>query len=110
MEPHRKEAKDNPLATANLLSKIFFCWLNPLFKVGYDRKLEEEDMYKVLPEDASDKLGEELQWYWDLEVKQAAKDLRSPSFGKALIYCFWKSYSLIGIYMFIESEQWLDQG
>ncbi|KAJ0005574.1 hypothetical protein NQD34_015468 [Periophthalmus magnuspinnatus] len=102
MEPHRKEAKDNPLATANLLSKIFFCWLNPLFKVGYDRKLEEEDMYKVLPEDASDKLGEELQWYWDLEVKQAAKDLRSPSFGKALIYCFWKSYSLIGIYMFIE--------
>ncbi|XP_072300703.1 ATP-binding cassette sub-family C member 4-like isoform X3 [Eucyclogobius newberryi] len=102
MEPRRKEAKDNPLATANLLSKIFFCWLNPLFKVGYDRKLEEEDMYKVLPEDASDKLGEELQWHWDQEVKQAAKDLRSASLGKALIHCFWKSYSLIGIYIFIE--------
>lgn len=37
-------------------------WLNPLFKMGYKRKLEEDDMYKVLPEDASDRLGEELQW------------------------------------------------
>ncbi|CAL9690131.1 unnamed protein product [Knipowitschia caucasica] len=102
MEPHPKEPKDNPLVTANLLSKIFFCWLNPLFKVGYDRKLEEEDMYKVLSEDASDKLGEELQWHWDQEVKQAAKDLHSPSLGKAMIHCFWKSYVLIGIYIFIE--------
>lgn len=37
-------------------------WLNPLFRIGYKRKLEEDDMYKVLPEDASDRLGEELQW------------------------------------------------
>lgn len=37
-------------------------WLNPLFRLGYKKKLEEDDMYKVLPEDASDRLGEELQW------------------------------------------------
>lgn len=37
-------------------------WLNPLFRLGNKRKLEEDDMYKVLPEDASDRLGEELQW------------------------------------------------
>uniref|UniRef100_A0AAQ5XQR9 Multidrug resistance-associated protein 4 n=1 Tax=Amphiprion ocellaris TaxID=80972 RepID=A0AAQ5XQR9_AMPOC len=102
MEPLRKEAKDNPSASANLLSKIFFCWLNPLFSIGYKRKLEEDDMYKVLPEDASDHLGNELQWYWNQEVQQAAKDLRPPGLTKPLIKCFWKSYSLIGIYIFIE--------
>lgn len=37
-------------------------WLNPLFRLGYEKKLEQDDMYKVLPEDASDRLGEELQW------------------------------------------------
>lgn len=37
-------------------------WLNPLFITGHKRKLEEDDMYKVLPEDSSEKLGEELQW------------------------------------------------
>ncbi|XP_075896037.1 ATP-binding cassette sub-family C member 4-like isoform X2 [Nelusetta ayraudi] len=102
MEPLRKEVKDNPSASANLLSKIFFCWLNPLFRLGYEKKLEQDDMYKVLPEDASDRLGEELQWFWDREVQQAAKDLRSPQLSKALVRCYWRSYSLIGTYMFIE--------
>uniref|UniRef100_A0A4W5PD84 Multidrug resistance-associated protein 4 n=1 Tax=Hucho hucho TaxID=62062 RepID=A0A4W5PD84_9TELE len=102
MEPLRKEAKDNPSATANLLSKIFFCWLNPLFRIGYKRRLEEHDMYKVLPEDGSERLGEDLQWYWDQEVQRAAKDLRTPKLTKALIACYWRSYSVIGIFTLIE--------
>uniref|UniRef100_A0A8C7U9G4 Multidrug resistance-associated protein 4 n=1 Tax=Oncorhynchus mykiss TaxID=8022 RepID=A0A8C7U9G4_ONCMY len=102
MEPLRKEAKDNPSATANLLSKIFFCWLNPLFRIGYNRRLEEHDMYKVLPEDGSERLGEDLQWYWDQEVQWAAKDLRTPRLTRVLIACYWRSYSVIGIFTLIE--------
>ncbi|XP_045910385.1 ATP-binding cassette sub-family C member 4-like isoform X2 [Micropterus dolomieu] len=102
MEPLRKEAQDNPSASANLLSKIFFCWLNPLFRIGYKRKLQEDDMYEILPEDGSDRLGEELQWYWNREVQKAAKDLRPPGLAKVLVQCYWRSYSLIGIYIFIE--------
>ncbi|XP_074550610.1 ATP-binding cassette sub-family C member 4-like [Halichoeres trimaculatus] len=102
MEPLRKEGKDNPSASANLLSKIFFCWLNPLFRLGYKRKLEENDMFKILPEDASERLGEELQCYWNREVQQAAKELRTPSLTRALIQCYWRSYSLIGIFIFVQ--------
>ena len=40
---------------------IFHRWLNPLFKIGHKRRLEEDDMYSVLPEDRSQHLGEELQ-------------------------------------------------
>lgn len=40
---------------------IFNRWLNPLFKIGHKRRLEEDDMYSVLPEDRSKYLGEELQ-------------------------------------------------
>uniref|UniRef100_A0A7N8WJ41 Multidrug resistance-associated protein 4 n=1 Tax=Mastacembelus armatus TaxID=205130 RepID=A0A7N8WJ41_9TELE len=101
MEPLRREAKDNPSASANLLSRIFFCWLNPLFRIGFKRKLEEDDMYKVLPEDASDRLGEELQRYWNEEVQQAAEDLRPPKLTKALVQCYWRSYLVTGIYIFI---------
>uniref|UniRef100_A0A674F4V2 Multidrug resistance-associated protein 4 n=1 Tax=Salmo trutta TaxID=8032 RepID=A0A674F4V2_SALTR len=101
MEHLRKEAKDNPSATANLLSKIFFCWLNPLFRIGCKRRLEEHDMYKVLPEDGSERLGEDLQ-YWDQEVQRAAKDLRTPKLTKVLIACYWRSYSVIGIFTLIE--------
>uniref|UniRef100_A0A674F5S8 Multidrug resistance-associated protein 4 n=1 Tax=Salmo trutta TaxID=8032 RepID=A0A674F5S8_SALTR len=77
-------------------------WLNPLFRIGCKRRLEEHDMYKVLPEDGSERLGEDLQWYWDQEVQRAAKDLRTPKLTKVLIACYWRSYSVIGIFTLIE--------
>ena len=40
---------------------IFSRWLNPLFKIGDEQKLKQDDMYSVLPEDRSQHLGEELQ-------------------------------------------------
>ncbi|XP_061696778.1 ATP-binding cassette subfamily C member 4-like [Syngnathoides biaculeatus] len=102
MEALRKDARDNPSSKANLLSKLFFCWLNPLFKIGYKRRLEEDDMYKILPEDASDRLGEELLWYWNQEVKLAAQDLRQPKLTSALVKCYRRSYARMGTYIFVE--------
>uniref|UniRef100_A0A4W5PGR2 Multidrug resistance-associated protein 4 n=1 Tax=Hucho hucho TaxID=62062 RepID=A0A4W5PGR2_9TELE len=40
--------------------------------------------------------------YWDQEVQRAAKDLRTPKLTKALIACYWRSYSVIGIFTLIE--------
>ncbi|KAJ8252922.1 hypothetical protein GJAV_G00207050 [Gymnothorax javanicus] len=66
-------------------------------------------MYPVLPEDGSERLGEDLQRYWDLEVLQAAKDLRKPKLTKAIIKCYWKPYTVIGIFTFIEETTKLIQ-
>uniref|UniRef100_A0A8C7JPI3 Cystic fibrosis transmembrane conductance regulator n=1 Tax=Oncorhynchus kisutch TaxID=8019 RepID=A0A8C7JPI3_ONCKI len=74
---------------------FFVSWLNPLFRIGYKRRLEEDDMYKVLPEDGSERLGEELQRY-------AAKELRPPKLTKVLIKCYWKPYAVLGIFTLIE--------
>uniref|UniRef100_A0A673TNA9 Multidrug resistance-associated protein 4 n=1 Tax=Suricata suricatta TaxID=37032 RepID=A0A673TNA9_SURSU len=81
---------------------IFTRWLNPLFKIGHKRRLEEDDMYSVLPEDRSKHLGEELQGHWDKEVLRAEKDARKPSLTKAIIRCYWKSYLVLGIFTLIE--------
>jgi hypothetical protein len=40
--------------------------------------------------------------YWDEECLKSAKELKKPSFCKAVIRCYWKSYSLLGIFTFIE--------
>uniref|UniRef100_A0A4W3I4Q7 ATP binding cassette subfamily C member 4 (PEL blood group) n=1 Tax=Callorhinchus milii TaxID=7868 RepID=A0A4W3I4Q7_CALMI len=87
------------------MSLIFFVcsWLNPLFQIGYRRRLEEEDMYKVLPEDGSEMLGEELQRHWDQEVQVAEKEARNPHLGKAILKCFWKSYIVLGAFTFVEA-------
>ncbi|KAG9492165.1 ATP-binding cassette sub-family C member 4 [Eleutherodactylus coqui] len=104
MEHTHKEGKANPLQTANFCSKLFFCWLNSLFLVGHKRKLEEDDMYKVLPEDTSERLGEELQGYWEEELQKAQKEGRLPRLTKAIIRCHWKSYSVLGFFTFIEES------
>uniref|UniRef100_A0A8C9SPU2 Multidrug resistance-associated protein 4 n=1 Tax=Scleropages formosus TaxID=113540 RepID=A0A8C9SPU2_SCLFO len=89
-------------SSTNFLFPHFISWLNPLFRIGYKRKLEEDDMYKVLPEDGSERLGEQLQRYWDHEVQKAAKELRDPSLSKVIIKCYWKSYAVLGIFTLIE--------
>uniref|UniRef100_A0A8C3ILG3 Multidrug resistance-associated protein 4 n=1 Tax=Chrysemys picta bellii TaxID=8478 RepID=A0A8C3ILG3_CHRPI len=75
-------------------------WLNPLFVTGHKRKLEEDDMYKVLAEDASERVGEEL--YWDKEVQKAKKEARTPHLTKAILLCYWKSYLALGFFTLIE--------
>ncbi|XP_005355719.1 multidrug resistance-associated protein 4 [Microtus ochrogaster] len=102
MLPVHTEVKPNPLQDANLCSRLLFWWLNPLFKTGHSRRLEEDDMFSVLPEDRSKHLGEELQGYWDKEVLRAKKDARKPSLTKAIIKCYWKSYLVLGIFTLIE--------
>uniref|UniRef100_A0AC11BX71 Uncharacterized protein n=1 Tax=Ovis aries TaxID=9940 RepID=A0AC11BX71_SHEEP len=81
---------------------IFNRWLNPLFKIGYERKLKQDDLYTVLPEDRSQHLGEELQGYWNQEVSRAKKDAREPSLMKAIVKCYWKFYFVLGLLMFLE--------
>ncbi|XP_049919631.1 ATP-binding cassette sub-family C member 4-like [Epinephelus moara] len=102
MDKPTKDTKTNPAATASLLSKIFFWWLNPLFRTGYKRRLEEDDMYEVLTEDRSENLGHDLQRYWDHEVQKATKELRKPGLTKSIIRCYWKPYAVLGIFTLIE--------
>ncbi|CAJ1086990.1 multidrug resistance-associated protein 4 [Xyrichtys novacula] len=97
-----KSAKTNPAATASLLSKIFFWWLNPLFTTGSKRRLEEDDMFEVLTEDRSQNLGQHLQRYWDHELQKGAKEMRTPSLSTAIIKCYWKSYAVLGFFTLIE--------
>uniref|UniRef100_A0A8C2B3A7 Cystic fibrosis transmembrane conductance regulator n=1 Tax=Cyprinus carpio TaxID=7962 RepID=A0A8C2B3A7_CYPCA len=74
----------------------------PLFRIGSKRRLEEDDMYNVLPEDRSKRLGEELQSYWDQEVEKATKELRTPKLTKAIIRCYWRSYAVLGVFTLTE--------
>ncbi|XDB55930.1 hypothetical protein AB1E18_009393 [Capra hircus] len=96
------EGKPNPLQDANLCSRLVFWWINPLFKIGHKRRLRKDDMYSVLPEDRCQHRGEELQGYWDQEVKRAEKDAREPSLMKAIIKCYWKSYLPFAIFKLFE--------
>lgn len=61
MDFHEKKYVKNPRATANPVSRLFFWWVFPLFRVGGKRELDIDDLYNVLEEDESGKLGDRLQ-------------------------------------------------
>ena len=39
-----------------------YSWVNPLLYKGYNKGLEQHDLYEPLDDARSDFLGEELQW------------------------------------------------
>ncbi|XP_061693359.1 ATP-binding cassette sub-family C member 4-like [Syngnathoides biaculeatus] len=99
MFPETREIeKPNPLANAGFFSQLFLCWVSPLLHVGHKQRLEESDLYTILPEDESEVLGQDLQRCWDLEVKKATKQLRKPKLTKVLIRCYGKSYAVAGLF------------
>ncbi|XP_047432400.1 ATP-binding cassette sub-family C member 4-like [Mugil cephalus] len=101
MESTKPLGRDNPLVTSGWFSRTFLCWLTPLLQLGHKRRLEESDMYRVLPDDRSETLGEELQRFWDREVRTASKELQKPNLARALLRCYGKSYAFAGIFVFL---------
>ncbi|MEQ2248198.1 hypothetical protein ILYODFUR_016921 [Ilyodon furcidens] len=100
METKERGDRSNPLASANLFSRLFLCWLTPLLHLGHKRQLNENDMYNVLPEDRSESLGEDLQRFWAQEVRRATKELQDPKLAWVLIKAYGKSYALAGLHVF----------
>ncbi|XP_069001598.1 ATP-binding cassette sub-family C member 4-like [Embiotoca jacksoni] len=101
MEVTKSGDKGNPLAAAGFVSRVFLCWLGPLLRLGHKRQLEESDMYDVLPEDRSERLGEELQRSWDREVRRAMKEGRGPKLSGVLAERYGKAYALAGLFVFL---------
>ncbi|KAI8498944.1 Multidrug resistance-associated protein 4, partial [Branchiostoma belcheri] len=101
MDGSVKIIKPNPIEKANVFSKLFFWWLNPLFYTGYKRRLEERDMYNVKYEDSSQKQCDDLEREWNKELQKRGRS-QKPSLLKAVLRCYAPGWSLLGIIAFIE--------
>ncbi|KAK6195726.1 hypothetical protein SNE40_001091 [Patella caerulea] len=102
MDESRRHVNPNPVLNANIFSRIFFWWLNPIFKIGYERPLEVEDMYNVNTEDSSDTLGDQLEREWFKELAKVKGTKKKPSLLIALIKCFGWRYSVLGFIVLVE--------
>ncbi|KAK3795777.1 hypothetical protein RRG08_031858 [Elysia crispata] len=101
MDESLRHHNPNPTITANILSKMLYWWLNPLFKKGYKGWLEESDMYNVCPSDSSKTTGEKLKRAWNKELERQ-KLGKQASFLRALLRAFGVEYMLFGIIALFE--------
>ncbi|KAF9285261.1 hypothetical protein BGZ68_004019 [Mortierella alpina] len=74
-----------PEAKASFLSLVFLSWMNPLFKTGYRRQIQESDVSEMLPKWKTDVLGQQLHERWEQEKLRAAAKGQDPRLLRALI-------------------------
>ncbi|XP_070538811.1 ATP-binding cassette sub-family C member 4-like [Ptychodera flava] len=85
----------NPWEYAGCLSKIFFCWIFPLFRQGYKNYIKTEDLYQVPRSDGSEALAKKLQSNWDEELRLYEEGKKEePRLYCAIIKTFWRELIL----------------
>ncbi|ODM99108.1 Multidrug resistance-associated protein 4 [Orchesella cincta] len=92
-----KKLPPNPSRGANPISKLLFLWIIPFFTKGYKKELQEEDLCDILKEDETERLGNELEIYWQNELEKAKLTGKKPSLLRALLKISWKTFFLVVI-------------
>lgn len=59
-----------PERHTNIISSIFFAWMDPLMHLGYKRPLTEKDIWKLDDWDQTETLNSKFQIYWAEEVRK----------------------------------------
>lgn len=73
-----------------------------LFYKGKQKGLQIVDLYKVLEDDKSDKLGDDLERNWENELVNAKLNGKTPSLLKVLFKSFGLYFMLWGIAFFAQ--------
>ncbi|KAL9224406.1 hypothetical protein vseg_000440 [Gypsophila vaccaria] len=77
-----------PERHVNIISKIFFSWMNPLMELGYKRPLTEKDVWKLDTWDQTETLFSSFQRCW-VEESQKPKPWILRPLNRSLGGRFW---------------------
>ena len=97
MDSSNVKKNPNPREKANLLSILFWWWTIGLFKTGYTKVLQTDDLYEPLKTDRSNVLGDRLEKRWTIELENSKKHKRRPSLLRAIFRTFLWEYSALGV-------------
>lgn len=76
-------ASMHPQSKANWLSFLLFWWTNHLFKIGYQRPLEQSDFWPLHEEDKTCLLTRQLNSQWREDVNECRRKDKEPKLWKS---------------------------
>ncbi|KAF9329893.1 Multidrug resistance-associated protein 1 [Podila minutissima] len=91
-DPHYYEC---PQMKVSLVSFLTYSWMDPLFRTGYKRQLQEEDLWDMAPQWTAGVVGPELTASWKNEKARAAAKNQRPSLLRALVRFILPYYWII---------------
>ncbi|OMO71780.1 hypothetical protein CCACVL1_18073 [Corchorus capsularis] len=72
-------------ATASVVSKAFWIWMNPILKKGYKAPLKMEDVPFLSPEHRAERMSRLFETKWPKPEENCSHPVRTT-----LLRCFWK--------------------
>ncbi|KAF9436204.1 hypothetical protein BGZ76_004588 [Entomortierella beljakovae] len=90
-EENNKNVMEGPISPeihANLLQHWTLWWLNDIFRLGYKRPIQEQDLYQMLDNRQAHILGQQLNDNWEHVKRDASIKKKNPSLLKAIIISF----------------------
>ncbi|KAL1514285.1 hypothetical protein ABEB36_003566 [Hypothenemus hampei] len=103
MDSSKKYDNPSPEESANWLNRLFFCWVLPLFRLGYNQDLAVKDIYNAASKDLSQPLGDILERNWNEEIMKCQKTDEKPSLLRVLRKTFAKTYMMYGLLIFLNT-------
>lgn len=97
VQQHLSKRKVNPYDTANIFSKISFSWMTGLMRTGFEKYLDETDLYRLPENFGSGELSDRFDVRWQYQVKHKSH----PSFAWALIATFGPQMAIAAIFKVI---------
>lgn len=96
----------SPENFASAPSQLILWWLNGLFWKGYNKRIEEDDLYEMLDRNKAQFLARGLMDQWKLEQVRAKEKDRKPSLLRAVFWAFWRRYYTIPIGLELGGTAW----
>ncbi|KAL1135141.1 hypothetical protein V6Z11_A12G155100 [Gossypium hirsutum] len=84
-EPLLSKSNITGFASASIVSKAFWLWLNPLLKKGYESPLKMDDVPTLSPEHRAEKMSKLCEVNWPKPEEKSKHPVRTT-----LLRCFWK--------------------
>ncbi|GAB2220245.1 hypothetical protein Droror1_Dr00007888 [Drosera rotundifolia] len=85
VEPLLEKSSMSGFATASIVSKAFWLWMNPLLGKGYKSPLTIDDIPSLSPQHRAEKMSELFESNWPKQHENSKHPVLTT-----LIRCFWK--------------------
>ncbi|KAK9726300.1 hypothetical protein RND81_05G204600 [Saponaria officinalis] len=88
-EPLLEKSNVTGFASASLISKALWIWINPLLKKGYKTPLTADDVPTLSPEHRAERMSDLFESNWPKPTENCKNPVRTTLFR-----CFWREVSL----------------
>ncbi|XVF32758.1 hypothetical protein REPUB_Repub17cG0110800 [Reevesia pubescens] len=91
-EPLLDNSNVSGFASASVVSKAFWLWMNPLLKKGYKSPLKMDEIPTLSPEHRAEKMSKLFEVNWPKPQEKSSHPVRTT-----LLRCFWKEIAFTAI-------------